>query len=1118
MIYRCCNLNRKSAILGNPAITLNGIDYLEVADQESGLPGSPPVPASPPLQPGLPQQTLLIHCLKPVPSSGPFALTPDNVLIEGGESITNITVTSVTPGGASEQNVLIVQTNKPGDFATYTLRLVNSAIGASESPFEVTEVCPGFDPQLAEVAFSFKVECGPNFDCKPRPPDCAQTPPTPPPINYLAKDYGSFRTQMLDRLNQLLPSWGGTSEADLGVALAELIAYRGDYLSYQQDAIATEAYLETARSRVSLRRHARLVDYHVHDGCNARAWIQLTVASAPREAVFLDRSLTRFYTYAPGMPSSLAIGAGNEEAALLSGVQVFEPMQDALLYEAHNQMFFYTWGDTECCLPKGAVEATLNGSFPDLQPGEVLIFQEIIGPQTGNKADADLRHRCAVRLTEVATRDANGNLLVDPLFDQNGKPISNPVTQQPAAVTEIQWSQSDALPFPICISSVYLDSTGTRQSLNNVSVAVGNVVLADHGLSISGRNLETVPPPRLFLPPNPAADRCQPTSPVPLPVRFRPVIPESPVTQVVPLALAGIPVTPNVILLGGAGSVSLTDSNGLVCLTVKAANPAGWPQLFGVIVQPNQTTHANFDLSVVYSPSGIPATPVTVERFTNLSFKTTDPNYVAIQINSLSRLIRVPPTYLPPTTLPSIYPATPTMLAGTGSVSLQSLDSPPVTYLTLDTTSASGWPQAFGVFTQESQQGTPGETGQALPVFDLAIVYYPPSGGIGVTLPVALERFASLSLVNITNKLNSRLVTVQCFTAEPDLTLAATDLINVDPSSAVPAIALQGTFDGITSQWNPEQDLLGNTSSDRVFVVEVESDGTATLRFATPPDPGSASVDTNGMVPESNTVFVANYRIGNGTAGNVGAESLVYLAAADARIQSCSNPLPASGGTDPETNNQIRRRAPQAFLSQEPSSLQRSVTMADYEGVSESNLQVEQAVASLRWTGSWYSVFIAVEPTGGGNLTSSLQQSLQNTIERYRLAGQDIKLESPQYVSLQIELQVCVDSNYFREDVEQSLLQVLGNRILPNGQKGLFFPDNFTFGQTVYLSPVYAAARSVPGVISVVATQFQPQGLTSTQYLAAGEIKLGSFQIARLDNDPSFPDHGQLTLIMEGGK
>ncbi len=97
-------------------------------------------------------------------------------------------------------------------------------------------------------------------------------------------------------------------------------------------------------------------------------------------------------------------------------------------------------------------------------------------------------------------------------------------------------------------------------------------------------------------------------------------------------------------------------------------------------------------------------------------------------------------------------------------------------------------------------------------------------------------------------------------------------------------------------------------------------------------------------------------------------------------------------------------------------------------------------------------------------------------------------------------------------------MQVLGSGISPNGQKGLFFPDNFTFGQTVYLSPIYAAARSVEGVLAVTAAKFQPQGVNTNQYLAAGEIKLGSLQVARLANDPSFPSHGQLTLVMEGGK
>ena len=64
------------------------------------------------------------------------------------------------------------------------------------------------------------------------------------------------------------------------VTLVELLAYVADHLSYYQDAVATEAYLGTARQRMSVRRHARLVDYPMHDGCNARTWVHVEVKQA----------------------------------------------------------------------------------------------------------------------------------------------------------------------------------------------------------------------------------------------------------------------------------------------------------------------------------------------------------------------------------------------------------------------------------------------------------------------------------------------------------------------------------------------------------------------------------------------------------------------------------------------------------------------------------------------------------------------------------------------------------------------------------------------------------------------------------------------------------------------
>jgi hypothetical protein len=1090
VIYQCCDEKRKAAVLGNP--TLNGIDYLEVL-------GFDAVPLG--LQP---QTILLLHCLKAAPAT----VTPGNIIIAGGESITGITATFVTPATtppvtmtAVQQNyfkalpgaanVLMIGTSTAGDFSPYTLRLVNSITQALEDPFEVTEVLSGFDPQLAEIEFSFKVECPPFFDCAPPAPNCPPDLPPPPPINYLAKDYGSFRTVMLDRLSQLLPTWGASTEADLGIALAELMAYVGDSLSYKQDAVATEAYIETARSRVSLRRHALLVDYQISDGSNARVWMHLDVNAQ----VFLDHTKTRFFTSAPHMPKDLSIGSGNERAALFAGVIFFEPMQDAQLFPEHNQISFYTWGDANCCLPKGATEATLLGTFTNLQVGDVLIFQEMVGPQTGNPADADIRHRCAVRLTQVTTQDAHGQTLVDPLFENGtGAPITS-AAQQPTPVTEIQWSQEDALLFPVCLSSTFLDSTGKEQTLTNVSVVFGNVVLADHGVSLSGIDLGIVPRPTVFYPPSATADRCKPSLPAPVPVRFRPVIPDRPITQAVALALAGSPVTPGIVHLLTNGLVKLTDANGLICLTVQAAAPTTWPNFFGITAKANAVHPANFDLSVVYNPPGGASgmsTPPVLEILSDLSLNSANPNYVVKAVNTHSKFITVPSP--PPGPVPAGFPAAPTMLTAGGTTALK--DSGSVTYLTVQPTNPLTWPPSFGVLAQ-------GELDDPS-LFNLLVVYAPLSGGVGVPAPVVVEQFNNVSLQNIAAQTaHSKLVKVRSFEQEPNLSLSAYALLHFDAKPAIPAITLTSVLHGTTT-WKPQYDLLADSPTDANFVMEVESDGTARLRFGD---------DVNGLRPQPDSVFTAAYRVGNGTAGNVGAEALIKFAG-DPRIASCTNPMPASGGTDPETMDQIRRRAPQAFMTQE-----RAVTMADYERVAEMNTQADQAVATLRWTGSWYTVFITAEPKGAGKLTPALRRALKKNINRYRLAGQDIELESPQYVSLEIELAVCVDPDYFQADVEKQLLQVLGSQLLPDGTKGLFYPDTFTFGQTVYLSPIYAAARKVPGVTSVVATIFEPQGFPPTTiYLDKGEIPLGPFQIARLDNDPSLPDHGQLMLVMQGGK
>ena len=363
---------------------------------------------------------------------------------------------------------------EPGDFSIYTLSLV-------QGPFD-SAAPDKIDPRLAAVDFSFKVECPSNFDCAPKH-ICPPEPRPQPEINYLAKDYASFRKLILDRMSLLVPDWRERNPADLGITLVELLAYIGDQLSYQQDAVATEAYLGSARKRVSLRRHARLVDYFVNDGTNARVWVQLITNAdlvvVPAQAQILGR-LDR-------IPLRITPASQTLDEAMRSHPIVFETLHEITLFTAHDTMSFYTWSDRQCCLPKGATTATLVGHLPDLPDSAVLIFEEQRGPLTGEEADADRTRRCAVRLTSVVT------------FAKLGQPLTDPLTG--TEITEIEWMAEDALPFPFCLSGFTDEEHGDRYR-DDLSIIHGNIVLADHGLTVADESLGVVPAPQILLPPN----------------------------------------------------------------------------------------------------------------------------------------------------------------------------------------------------------------------------------------------------------------------------------------------------------------------------------------------------------------------------------------------------------------------------------------------------------------------------------------------------------------------------------------------------------------------------------------------------------------------------------------
>ncbi|NOR40412.1 MAG: putative baseplate assembly protein [Gammaproteobacteria bacterium] len=836
MIYACCDENRRNEVLGS---ALNGIDYLEVLDELSQ-----PIADR--------QRTLYVHFINNLASG----FSAENICIEGGERIRDIQVI-IDP--VDNGKVLTVEVDQAGDFSIYTLRLITSDWDHSPPT--------GIDPILAAVDFSFKVQCPSDFDCK-EDRICLPEPPMAPQINYLAKDYASFRRLMIDRMALLMPQWQERNAADLGVVLIELLAYVGDRLSYHQDAVATEAYLKTARSRVSVRRHARLVDYYMHDGCNARSWVQVQVDST--HVTLLQRinfngreQTTKLLTRVLNQPTIIEPESREFQNAVAAGSLIFELMEEAELYQDHNEMFFYTWDDQECCLPAGATHAALSRHYPNLKTGDVLVFEEIKGPRTGVAGDADPTKRHPVRLVDVVHTES-GSPLVDPL---------HPAVQ----ITRIAWAKEDALPFPLCISS-RTDVEHDQVFVENVSVARGNIVLADHGLTIEKKFIGTVPSVSLYSVPRNKTGYCEERQRLPVVPRFRPSLDQGPLTQ------------------GG--------------------------------------------------------------------------NY----------------------------------------------------HNDASAAAAMAW-----------------------------------------------------SMRDVT-----------------------------------PYIKLASILDTDTKDWSVQRDLLQSGKFDTHFVVEIENNGTASIRFGD---------DLHGLEPEPSTdlsphEFEAHCRVGNGVSGNIGVDSLVHIVTNQMNISTVRNILPTQGGVEPESMEDGRKNAPQAFRTQE-----RAVTQEDYAEMAERKSAIQEAEATFRWTGSWHTVFMTVDREGGLEVDNDFKKEMVDHLERYRMAGYDLNVDAPRYLPLQIEMQVCVKPDYFRSDVKQDLLEIFSNGMTLDGQRGVFHPDNFSFGQTVYLSPLYAAAMAVPGVQSVHITTFQRQdNKIDPAPLDDGKLELDRLEIARLDNDPNFSERGVFKLQMGGGK
>ncbi len=343
----------------------------------------------------------------------------------------------------------------------------------------------------------------------------------------------------------------------------------------------------------------------------------------------------------------------------------------------------------------------------------------------------------------------------------------------------------------------------------------------------------------------------------------------------------------------------------------------------------------------------------------------------------------------------------------------------------------------------------------------------------------------------------------------------------------------QVSFDALTSDWKEEDEwrrqrsLLGTSDeTDRDYTLD---DGTwrrvvgyqrigpeivhhdyasgegFTIRF------GDGMF---GLVPVEETVFKVQYRIGGGRRGNVAAGAITdFDPTLSGIVSGVTNPMPATGGTDPETAETLRQLAPEAFRA----ITYRAVRSADYAEAAERLPWVQRAGAAFRWTGSWISAFVTPDPLGASTLNPPRRGELERQLDRFRQAGREAHVLDPVYADLDLEIVVCVAPNAYLGDVKERVLLALfgkkGVRPLP----GYFSPDRFTFGVPLDRSTLEAAIQSVEGVRAVEGICFRRRGFFDWRAFKELSYPPGMDAIIRVENDPLHPERGTVRLLMEGG-
>ena len=224
----------------------------------------------------------------------------------------------------------------------------------------------------------------------------------------------------------------------------------------------------------------------------------------------------------------------------------------------------------------------------------------------------------------------------------------------------------------------------------------------------------------------------------------------------------------------------------------------------------------------------------------------------------------------------------------------------------------------------------------------------------------------------------------------------------------------------------------------------------------------------------------------------------------------------------------------------------RMVTIDDYAIRLREHPLVVHAHAWSEWSGSWFTVRLAVIAWGNNELDDdeatyphdlkedivnfhehvglsapnldvtpqpSVRMIVRPYIDAFRMAGQEVVLQDPVYIGIYMSISVRVASNFFQSEMRHAIAQVLGH-----GPGSFFEPGQFGFGEDLYASDVIEALMALDGIEHVCLNRFKRIGSQYPDRAQAGFIRLDGLEVAVCNNDAGEPSKGYYRLKLHGGR